>query len=150
MFYCSWNGLWYQSNLEMRLFCRTCLARLFKGRRRRSLEIHPTHVHGHTRAGDREPWMPMCCVIMRRACCVFAGCAFLHSHSHLTGDLGLYCYSLVDRGEQTAVRPPPSYLRVTQTSSGMLAAFLSARTVISPSCFKSASRAGRSDSSLGR
>lgn len=75
--------------------------------------------------------MPMRCVIMQRTGCVFAGFAFLHSHSHLTGDLGLYCYSLVDRGKQTAVRPSPSYLRVTQTSSGMLAAFLSALTVIS-------------------
>lgn len=49
----------------------------------------------------------------------------LNSHLDLAGDLGLYCYSLVDR-EAHATFP---YLRGTQTSSGMLWALLSALTV---------------------
>lgn len=50
----------------------------------------------------------------------------LNSHLDLAGDLGLYCYSLVDR-EAHATSP---YLRGTQTSSGTLWALLSALTVI--------------------
>lgn len=56
----------------------------------------------------KECRMPPRRVIMRHTCSVFLG--FLSSltppHAHTwMGDLGLYCYSLVDRGEQSAVSP---------------------------------------------
>lgn len=59
--------------------------------------------------------MPM----MQRSSCPspgFSSLARLNSHLHLTGDLGRYCYSLVDR-EAPATLP---YLCETQTSAGML------------------------------
>lgn len=54
----------------------------------------------------------------------FASFAFLtrlHSSLHLTGDLGRYCYSLVDGNVRATFR----YLCGTQTSKGMPGALLS-------------------------
>lgn len=45
----------------------------------------------------------------------FASLTRLHSSVHLTGDLGRYCYSLVDRDVRATFR----YLCGTQTSAGM-------------------------------
>lgn len=48
-------------------------------------------VNGH------RPWLPVCCVIMQYAhslpLCRGLSPSCADSHSHLTGDLGLYCYS---------------------------------------------------------
>ncbi len=73
--------------------------------------------------------MPMWCVIMQHTCFVFASQTRACSHSHLNSDLGLYCYSLVDRGGEQAAFPP--LISVRQTSSGMLVAFLSVLTAMS-------------------
>lgn len=52
---------------------------------------------------------------------VLTSLTHLNSHLDLAGDLGLYCYSLVDR----EAHAPVPYLRGTQTSGAMLWALLS-------------------------
>lgn len=74
----------------------------------------------------------------------FASLTRLHSSLHLTGDLGRYCYSLVDRGARATFR----YLCGTQTSAGTPGALLSALTLISITVLNCPT--GRSDGSVWR
>lgn len=141
LFYCSWSSLWWKPHFRIWLFCWTCIVLLFKGDRRdHQIQMHHTHrlmiklymdVHHHRPQGDGVLNANVVCNNAARMLCLHRFCLPHVPAQSLTLDWWPWAILLFISGQRRADCLLSSYLYGTQTSSGMLVAFLSVLTVIS-------------------